>query len=225
MTSSLIEYRKQPLAPEDYDILDKKAGHCLSFRERTTSILKWEKDEYGDLVQRRIPMPAGPEVFKKGEVSDALYASLTRPVHPTHLAVHLTNLSYHKPWTRGTEAWRVVVADLMADLEGVSEYAVIKIFEMFRRDPDLHYFPDTAVLIKRVRDLDWSLKNVNVDKPAPRPQQREEPQLPVKNQKSRKRVAQIMKIGGRAPEKWTRWEKRFMDAIKAKADADRAARK
>jgi len=223
--TALTECRQAPLAPVDYDILDKKAEQVLAFRDRIVTVLEWTRDEYGDPVQRKIEVPAGPEVFKKGEVSDRLFEALTRPVHPTHLAVHLTNLSYHKPWTRGSEAWRVVVSDMMIDLEGVSEYAIIKVCEMFRRDHELHYFPDTAVLVKKARDLDWSLRNVNVDKPKPMPQKREEPQLPVKNHKSRKRVARIMKIGGRPPEKWTQWEKRFMDAIKRKADGERAAHK
>lgn len=212
--TSLIEYRPSPLTPQEYDVLDKKAGEVLSFKDRAISMLRWEKDEYGDPVQRKYEVTGGPEVFKKGEVSDRLLLSMTRPVHPKHLAVHLTNLSYHKPWTRGSEAWRVVVADMMVDLEGVSEYAIIKICEMFRRDPELHYFPDTALLVKKARDLDWSLRGVNVDKPVPRAMQIEEPKLPVKNHKSRKRVARIMKIGGRPPGKWTQWEQRFMDAIK-----------
>lgn len=217
--NQLVTYRPQPLAQNEFQHLDRVAERRLSFVERNDYAIVRERDEYGHMVERRKPMiTGGPEVFKRGDVSPRLMESILRPVDPRHLAIHLVNLSHHKAFARGEEAWRVVCADIMRDLEGVSEYALIKCCEYFRRQTDTRFFPDSAVFVRRVRDLDFSLRHVAVDKPAEKaPAQEPKAWKHTHTAKSKMHVARMCRLALKPKAIWTAWEQRFMDAMGKKA--------
>lgn len=155
-----ITLRPLPLTPDETRKLDEAAEKYLSFRERHVATLVWEKDEYGDPVQRRRIIESGPEIFPKGDVPAALMDSLKRKAAPATINAHLARLAAHKPWARGPAAWAVILNDLTNDLAQVGEWAVIKTCEHYRRDPESTFFPDTAKFLKRARDLEFALRNV-----------------------------------------------------------------
>lgn len=197
-----------------FQTLDTQANATLSFRERTVTALVWEIDEYGDRVQRRIDVPSGPEIFAKCELSETLLKALTARVSSKSLIYYLSRLRAHKSFTHGEEFWNIVLEDLCRDLAGSSEYAVIKACEYFRQCPDLKFFPDTAVLQRRIKDLDFSLRNLT-----PSPSEKKQA-VPKSNQlsapisaKQRRRVTIICKLACKPKGLWSKWEQRFFDAV------------
>lgn len=219
--NAITEYRQKALEPHEFERLDRAACQAISFRERESHIVVWEMDEYGDRVQVRKPVPSGPELFRKGEIGEKLLASLQRPCRKVDIGVHLARLAAHKPWGRGEETWRIVVADMCNDLEDLSEYAIIKACEYFRHNPDLRFFPDTAMLLVRARDIDWQIKHLDAEKKAPEPPKQEAKVTSYRNtHKDKLRVARIVKAGMKKSEFRTKWEQRFLDAIERRGKLD-----
>lgn len=223
LTKGLTIYREQALTPESYEQLDSAACQCLSFKERVIRRLVWAKDEYGDPVQREELELGGMEVFRKGEVSERLLEALQRPARPMHIAMHLTRLAQHLPYGRGAEGFQIVLEDITKDLEGVSEFAIIKTCERFRLDPDLTFFPATALLVKYAKDIDWSLRNLSAEPAAPKPAvQIEPPKKGNRSPKQRVHGKRMMALTVKQMQgaKLDRWEKKFWDAFNRRAHAE-----
>ncbi len=179
------------LTTTGFQSLDAQATAALTFRERDAYVLVWETDEYGDRRQVKKPIDAGPEIFPKREISETLLKALTAPCSGKNLVVHLTRLKSHKNYCQGDEGWRVILQDLGHDLAGCSEYAVIKACEHFRQDPDLKFFPDTAVLQRRIRDLDFSLRNLRKTE-MPKKDEPKQPDFTPDGLQKRVRVANLL---------------------------------
>lgn len=208
---AVTEYRPAALAPADFAKLQAKASEALSFRPRPRVVMK--RDEYGDMKEVRDDF--GEEVFPKGgEIDPRLVESLTRPTTPRYTVIHLTRLAGHLPFGRGAASFGQVVEDIARDLEGVSEFAIVRACEHFRADESLKFFPPTAAILRYVRDLDYSLKNLKTKKPktAATPA----PEAPVKTTKDKVRVARIVKIGLKAEARRTPWERKFFNAVLTK---------
>ncbi len=215
MGESLTAYRPQALSVEDFHKLDVLAAQSLSFRNRQIRQVYRDTDEYGDQVERVRYLDGGPEIHAKGEVKKALIESLSRPASSRHIGVHLARLSAHKPYGRGPEGFSIIVEDLCRDLEGVSEYAIMKSCEHFRRDDKITFFPDTAVFLKWCRDLDFSLKGLGC---LPQKQDFTPPDVAVEkppSTKERRRVGRGLKILAKqvAGRIISKWEQRFFDAM------------
>lgn len=218
--SNLVVYRDKPLSSNDFYKLETLIEQNVSFREKENYALVWEMDEYGDRVQVKRPTGLGCEIFFYGELEPRLMEAVQRPAKDTHIGVHLMELAAHKPWGRGPEMWSIVVRDLTRDLAGVSEFCIVKACEKFRRDPDLKFFPDTAVLLSFIKEMDWRLKNVDKTRvkkadtnPAPAPI--------VRTDKCRRRVSRIVKCGMKPEAARTIWEQRFLAAIKRRGDEEK----
>lgn len=226
MTTSLTRtgdgYREKELDLQQYEQLDVFAHQCLSFKERVIRRLVWGKDEYGDPVQREELELCGMEVFRKGDIGEHLLDSLQRPARPMHTIMHLTRLAQHLPYGRGEEGFQMVLEDIAKDLQGVSEYAIIKTCERFRLDPDLTFFPATALLVKYAKDIDWSLRNLEAEKP-PKPATLPPPSRSNRSPKQRIHSARMMKLVAKQllpGSKLDRWEKKFWDAFNKRAYAE-----
>lgn len=210
--NAVTEYRPAALAPADFAKLQAKASEALSFRARPRVVMK--RDEYGDMKEVREDF--GEEVFPKGEVNPVLIESLTRPTTPRYTVIHLTRLAGHLPFGRGAASFGQVIEDIARDLEGVSEFAIVRACEHFRADETLKFFPPTAAILRYVRDLDYSLKNLKPKKTRVKPDGRA-PAAPVpKTSKAKARVARIVKIGLKSPENRTPWETKFFNALLTK---------
>jgi hypothetical protein len=214
MTNNLTVYRDRHLSEAEYASLENAADKFFSFRERVIDRVVWSEDEYGDRVQRRDQELAGIEVFAKGPVNKGLLESMCRPARPAHAVMHLTRLSIHLPYGRGADQFGLLVEDIARDLTGVSEYAIIKTCERFRLDPDLTFFPASALIVKYARDLDWSLKNIEKPaEPAPAPKAAPAPANVKRTSQQKRRVARLLRLMGKPQGKWSRWERRFFDGF------------
>ena len=185
------------LTLEGFKSLNMQAEAALSIRERTVTALVWETDEYGDRVQKRVEVPSGPELFPKGEISETLLKALQAPCSAKSLVQQLDRLKAHKNYCMGNESWRIILQDLSKDLAGCSEYAVIKTSEYFRQLPekDLKFFPDTGDLQRRIKDLDFSLRNLNAAKPV-KPEEKRPPDFTPDGLAKRVAVANYMHDNG-----------------------------
>lgn len=188
---NLAEYRDPPLSVEEFHQLDAKAEKVLAFRERMVKQLTWEHDEYGHRFQKSQLVPSGPEIFPKGEIDERIIKSLCYPAPMKSIIVHFSRLRSHKPYAMGDENWEIIVEDLCKDLHGCSEYAVAKACEYFRKDTSITFFPDTAILQRRIKDLDFSLRNLT----AP-PKAKKEPEKPADyprpTDEGKRKIAEIL---------------------------------
>jgi hypothetical protein len=217
--SQIAIYRPQPLSTEDFRKLEAIAHDTLDIALKNVDELFWTTDEYGDRIQRKRSIMAGFDIAPKQEINPVLLESLKRQTTPRHTAVHLTRLAAHKPWGRGEEAFSVIVEDLARDLIGVSEWAIVKTCEHYRKDDTIKFFPDTAAFLRIAIETDRSLKNIAPKKNAnsadrsdaenSRPQER--------TQRRKRRVTRMCKLALKPKDCWTRWEKRFFNAMGEKA--------
>ena len=167
--NNVAAHRPTALTEADFSRLDELASNVISFSEREFYDLIWVKDEYGDPVQRPANVYTLPTVnLRANGIDPKLAESLLRPCNQATIGKHLFRLSCHKPYARGPEAWRVIISDLCRDLEGMSEYAIVKVCEYYRTQATTTYFPDTAALVARIRALDEGLRNASeYQKPEP----------------------------------------------------------
>lgn len=214
--NNLTQYREKPLSADNFKKLHDAAEKVITFKIRYSPSLVSVKDEYGDMVQKRDYSPSGYEVFKKGEIVPELLQSLCRPCPLTHTGLHLKNLEAHKPFGRGLGSWQQIIEDLCKDLDGVAEFSIIKICEKWRHDTETTFFPNTAILLKDIRDFDFSLKQLKAEK-KPDTIQPEIPDAPLtESQEHKKRVVTVCgKVARR--EVLTPDEQEFYDELKARA--------
>lgn len=207
-------YRDKPLSVAQVETLHRKASEAVAFKPRNVTSLVWKRDEYGDLVQVREEHEAGEEVFVRNRqaLTPALLESLLRPAKEEHIGVHLTNLAAHLPYGRGGEGFAVVIADMCRDLEGVSEYAIIRACDRFRRDTELTFFPSSAQFVKFAKDTDFSLRTAAKPE-APKKAEAVEV-MPAPTDKQRRRVARITRLALKPRDKWTAWEQKFFEATR-----------
>jgi hypothetical protein len=195
MTNAVATYRNQPLEFSEFEKLDDLAKRNISFRTRCLPMLVWDTDEYGDKVQRRSMVETAPELFANGEIDQRLLDSLRRAAPSKSILAHFSRLAAHKPYGRGNEGWAIVLEDLCKDLNGISEYAVIKSCEHFRKDPSITFFPDTALLQRHILDLDFALRNLRDQQKqgieAPREPEREHP-----TDEGKARVSEVLHNAG-----------------------------
>ncbi len=195
MKNQIITPRNQPLEFSEFEKLDSLAEKNISFKPRFLTSLVWVTDEYGDKNQKRELTEVSPELFAKGDIEQALLDSLCRSSTAKSTIIHLSRLNAHKPYGRGNEGWSIVLEDLCKDLNGVSEYAVIKACEHFRKDEKITFFPDTAVLQRFIRDLDSSLKQLCAE-PVQEIEKQKEPEFKPDGIAGRQNVAKTMHSAG-----------------------------
>lgn len=211
--TNLVVYRENALTDDEYTKLDVLAAEKLSVKPKYIRVVKTRQDEYGEAVEYAEYVASGYEIFPRGELPDRLIDSLKRPTLARNIAKHLHRLAAHKKFTRDNASWEIVVEDLCNDLAQVSEYAIIKTCEKFRLDTSSPFFPDTAQLVKEAKDLDWSIKHISfADEYRERPKVVAE-EVREKTPKSVRRVRLIVRIGMKAPDKRTKWESRWYDAV------------
>jgi len=214
--NSLIQYREKPLSAENFKKLNDAAESVMTFKVKYVPCVISVKDEYGYTVEKRDYVASGYDVLKNGEIVPELLQSVSRPCLPQHTAVHLKHLESHKPFGRGLGAWAQIVEDLCKDLEGVSEFSIIKICEKWRHDPESTFFPNTAVLLKDINDFDMSIKQLNGINGTPHEDIAKLEQPLTESQEHRKRVVTICGKVARK-ENLTPEEQEFYDELKSRA--------
>jgi len=213
--TEIFVYRENGLDDAEYRRLDEHAADYFLLEEHDVYDLEWGTDEYGDAIQKHVNQRTRPRIWLKVDaVTPHLMESLLRPCNAKVIARHLWVLSCHKPWGRGPETWATVVADLCHDLASVSEYAIIKACEFFRKKADTTFFPNTAALVQRACELDYALRHPKRLKPATRkPVPKIDGTKEGNTPKQCHRISLCVKIGLMQPELRTTWQKRWFDAF------------
>jgi len=196
---SLIQYREKPLTMEEFSKLELHASRFMTIREKLVSkpvprvgsdgeVYGWERD----LVT------SGVEVFFKTQPDDRVMEAISRPATRQAIGMHLQRLYDHKPYGRGVSGWQTVVEDLIHDLDGCSEWALLKACEGFRLDTELTFFPDTAKIVSAVRSLDEQIRWAYAGRPSLKKAevQAEEPKPPKPTDETRAKVAKTLHDAG-----------------------------
>lgn len=221
MTNSLIGYREAPLTLDAFDKLHSLAEEKLDFKKKYVRKILVGVDEYGERAEKTDYVESGIEIFSKGhEIPEKLIQSLRRPAKKEHISVHLVRLELHKRYARGKQAWAIVMNDLCGDMADLSEYAIIRACEDFRKSTENNFFPDTGKLQARARDYDFAIRNLDAPKKENKSKQETPEVLIKKTTKSKRRVALLVKLATMKRKK-TKWEERWMRAYMASGGSDK----
>lgn len=218
---TVVQYRDKPLTVEAFGKLEALANRFMSIREKTVGKSMPVFDHNDEIIRWEYQLvPCGMEVFFKTEPDQAVMASIRRPATPEAIGIHLTRLCQHRPYGRGQEGWGMVVEDLMRDLAGCSEWALMKVCEGYRlqRGKDTTFFPATADLVAAVKALDDQIRWTGESRAKeykPAAKFTEEP-LPERTTKAKRRVKRLVSINSKPKAGWTKWERRFFTAITRK---------
>lgn len=214
--TKITTYREKPLSMEEFSKLETYAEKCMTIREKHVSKSVPKTDADGNIYGwERDLVPAGKEVFFKSEPDERVMEAIMRPATKEAIFIHITRLSEHKPYGRGASGWQTIVEDLIHDLNGSSEWAIIKACEQFRLTKGMTFFPDTAELVHSIRNLDEQVRWAYAARPSSKkPEQTVEP-VAKPSPKTNRRKAKMMGLVAKqvAGKMLTRWEGRFFDAI------------
>lgn len=152
--------RDQPLSVSDFSKLEAAVEKSFDARPVEKSVFKpkldYEGKPYGetfDVVQ------TGLELITVGDVDRRLVEAIQRPTIPTHTIYHLSRLAAHMRNTRGETGFQAILEDLAYDLRGVSEWAIVKACEHFRRS-GLPFFPSAHDFVDRARLFDRAVRTL-----------------------------------------------------------------
>lgn len=196
--NQITTYREKPLSMEEYSRLEAHAGKYLSIREKLVSKSVPKVDSAGEIYGWEHDLvPQGVDVFFKAEPDERLMESLQRPATRQAIGIHLQRLYDHRPYGRGDAGWLTVVEDLIHDLSGCSEWALLKTCETFRLQQGARFFPETADLVAAVKRLDESLRWAYAARPNTRKiEAPQEERIPAPTDEGRARVAKVMHDAG-----------------------------
>jgi hypothetical protein len=150
--------RHQPLEPAALDKLEEIAAKHFVVREKTVQKRVPVTDDLGNVYRWEFDLvPEGVEIFIHGEPDQKLLDAVNRPATKPLIMAHLSKLSAHKRYTQGEAGLQIVITDIASHLEGVSEYALVKVLRDLQLDPS-PFWPDTGTIVARVRDFSDQLR-------------------------------------------------------------------
>lgn len=200
MTAELTAYRPAPLTAEEYRRLDALAEKAISIKEKLMPKSVPVMDTNGEIYRwERDLVPCGIEVHFRIEPDERLMESLMRPAAPTAIAKHLTDLAAHKPYGRGEGGFQVIVRDMLHDLAGCSEWALLKTCEHFRLSRNSRFFPDSADLVHAAKSLDEQVRWAYASRGKPAMEQARTPSpqpAQVKTDEGRANIAKVLHDAG-----------------------------
>ena len=192
MSNSPTIYRENPLNEQQFKNLEMAFKNNFSFKQKTIRKSIPKVDNNGDIYGWEYDLiPCGHEIFKKGSPDKQLLEALLRPATNSAIGKHLTRLEQHKVYTKGQEGFQIILEDMIHDLKGVSEFAIIKICENFRLDTKDKYFPLTASLVSEIKNFDDQLR-WNGEYMQPRLEKKQEPEYQKPNDDGKRRVADVL---------------------------------
>lgn len=209
----VLPSRPKPLERPDFDKLEYHVKRCFDIQP-VTVMRSTDHGAVFDVVGYKV------NHREDNPVPSSLLDSIHRPAVGGHIAYHLTRLSAHKKNTKGAGAMKVIIEDLGHDLDGVSEWAVFKACEEFRRG-DNPFFPDTHDIINTVTR--WQEVAKKMGEPSPPPPPKKEPDFVPDPPKYRKRYIRFINLLPK-PEK-TRWQERWCAAFQKVVEEKHAREK
>jgi hypothetical protein len=212
--SNITIYREKPLDDSSIKKIDLAISPYVRIEETFVREVYQEVGLYGEVEEKGKDVCIGLSAKSLQVMPDALLESVLRPISPKHVGYHLTRLTVHKPFSRGEQFFQLAINDFCKDLEGVSEYALIKTCEYFRLSRE-KFFPDTGDFVNKVKNLDYSLKNPILKSEVSMKQEA----IPNKTDKSKLRVRRLVKLAGKPKSRWTIWEKRFYTALETRPNS------
>jgi hypothetical protein len=206
-----LEPRQAPITPEDFQKLEAVIEKSFDLRPVYKSIRRPVADDNGNVYRWEHDVEeVGLSLSQKTEADQRLLDAMRRPATAQIIAYHLTRLSAHKRNTKGGTAFQVIVEDLKRDLDGVSEWALVKAYEDLRKEEG-DFFPSANHIAERVKYYQGALENINPQsKTLVIPRETKKPR--DRTFKQKRRVSRLIKTGMKMKSTWSLWEKRFMKA-------------
>lgn len=197
--NELTQYREKPLTLEDFSKLENLASRFMAVKEKTISKPVPVADNDGNIYRWEYDLiPVGTDVCFTGNPDERVMDAIMRPATRQAVAIHLARLCQHKPYARGHEGFQVVVEDMLHDLDGCSEWAVIKTCEHFRLSRTTRFFPDTADFVDGIKKLDDSIRVAYANRqPAPKQIPMEKHMaVPKPNEEQKAKIAKMLHDAG-----------------------------
>jgi len=140
---------------------------------------------------------------------------MARPGSDDLIRGHLLELSVIKRLDGGNRRIKMVIDALVKDVSGFSEWAIIETCEHFRKRK-IPFFPDVGEFFHLAKNKHTMYENAlnDLHKPKQKEEDEQEEYKPMRNSKIR--VKRMIKLARKQPEYYTKWERRFMEAMKEK---------
>lgn len=184
--------RTTALSRHDFDKIEYRINRHFEIAEIRDSGVRWVEERGQSEFQSWV---TGTSVKPIGDVPGELIEAIRRPATPQHINAHLTRLAAHKRQTKGAGAFKIILEDLAYDLDGVSEWAIMKACEQFRKDP-APFFPETGEIIAVIGKWNDTAKKFGEPPPPPKlvGPPKDEWKPPTEEQKAR--VRELLKKTG-----------------------------
>jgi hypothetical protein len=164
---TVLEPRQAPITTEDFNKIEaliEKSFHVGTITEgRQVPQVDTEGDIYGWEFQS---VPIGIVLHPRGEVDTRLIDAIQRPATRQQIAYHLTRLSAHKRNAKGATAFQVIIEDACVDLQGRSEWAIVKACDSLRKSEG-DFFPSLNDIRKEAEWYDRAAQNIRERKKEP----------------------------------------------------------
>ena len=153
--------RAKPLDIANFEKIETLIGTVFKVTPRTESVSVPMKDDLGHVYRYESQsVQTGWTIEQTQKPPIGFLESLRRPAAPGYITAHLTRLEAHLKHTRGPAAFTVICEDIDRDLAGISEWAVVKACETFRKSGK-PWFPDTPDFQTEARKWDEFTKTLS----------------------------------------------------------------
>lgn len=185
-----LEPREKPLSVEDYQKLETLLAS--NYKILTDLVSVPLVDTHGEVYGWRKEARQVGIAITSDTLDPRVIQAVQRPATKKAIGVHLTRLAAHKHNARGGIAFQVIVEDACRDLEGCSEWAVMKAYDRLRNEPG-DFFPSLKTIVDTVKWFDAGAKSMGEKKETKQERPAEQKQ---DRTEGKYRVAQVMHDAG-----------------------------
>lgn len=157
---TVLEPREKPLTVEAFEKIEEVLHRHFEVKTLTAAQSVPKVDAQGEIYGWEIrAVPVGVGIKAKGEVDTRIVDAVQRPATKAAINFHLTKLSAHKRTTQGGMAFKIILSDAERDLEGCSEWAVMKAYDKLRNEPG-DFFPSLKTIVDTVKWFDAGARSM-----------------------------------------------------------------
>lgn len=152
--------RENPLGTMDFAKIESLIPQNFDVRENNKPIFVPKYDREGNICGEEYDERLLEINFSPNEQCDPnLTVALKTPSSFQHSIYHLARLSAHMRNTKGVDAFQVILEDIAYDLRDVSEWAILKTCEYFRKT-GIPFFPSAKEFCDKVKIYDRAAQKI-----------------------------------------------------------------
>lgn len=146
---SVVDFGKiEDLIKRDFDVQENNKPIFVAIYDKDGNYIKDEYDE------RMI----GLNLKSLTEVDTKMLDAIKRPAGTSNTIYHIARLSAHMRNTKGEDGFQTILEDLAYDMRDISEWALIKTCEFFRKSGK-PFFPTAKEFTDQANIFDKAAKN------------------------------------------------------------------